>query len=168
MQSYESLKRSIAGKTVEHARRLGLSTGLLNKWQEPSADPSDSGAYNPLDRIETIIQTALDLGIDRDAALSPIYYLNVRFGVNAPPDEAETIDDLSLELVATIREMGHLTTVASEALAEREITRRHVAKIEEEGNHLIRRVSAFMKKAKDATRRKFSLFTRKKRREDVA
>jgi hypothetical protein len=164
MKSYEALQKAIAGKTAEHARRLHLSTITVNKWQEPTTDFTDSGAFNCLDRIETIVQTALDLGIPKDDAFAPIYYLNTKFGLNAVMDEsAEGIEDLSMELVETLREVGHLTTAATDALSTGEITQLHARKIEEEGTHLIRRVSSFIKKTRELTRKKLSLklFSRK-------
>jgi transcriptional regulator with XRE-family HTH domain len=166
MKSHEAIQRAIKGRTVEFAKRLGLSASMVNKWQEPTADWSDSGAYNPLDRLEGIAQIALDLGADRDEALAPLYWLNQRFGLHAVPDErSEGLDDLSLDLIETLREVGHLTTVASEALSSGEITVGHASKIEEEGNHLIRRVSVFMKKTKELVHKRFHsklLFRRNK------
>jgi hypothetical protein len=166
VKSYEALRKAIAGKTLEHAKRLHLSTALVNKWQEPSTDFEDSGAFNPLDRIEVIVQTALDLAIDRDKALIPIYYLNKRFGLEASLEETcDDVGDLSLSLAEVLKEVGHLTTVASEALSEGEISAKAAKSIEEEGGHLIRRVSAFIGKTRQLTHKRLSLnlFTRRKR-----
>jgi hypothetical protein len=73
MKTFEALQKAINGNTAYHAKRLGLSAPMLHKWQEPHMDWSDSGAYNPLDRIEAIIEIARSLGTEE--ALAPVYYL---------------------------------------------------------------------------------------------
>ena len=153
MQSHEAIHKAIRGKTVEFAKRLGLSSVLLNKWQEPTADWSDSGAFNPLDRIETIIEKALEEGHNHDDAFSPLYYLAEKFGLVAiPVPVCHCLEDLSKELMATIKEFGHLASEASEAMADGHISKDEARRIEEEGNDLLRHVTAFILKAKESVR----------------
>jgi transcriptional regulator with XRE-family HTH domain len=156
MQSFEAIQKAINGKTVEFAKRLGLSTSLINKWQEPSTDYTDSGAYNPLDRIEGVIQKSLEMGNPREDACAPIQYLNEKFdiiGIFMSKGSVE-LAEVSNELLKTITEFGHLSQEASLALADGKITAREYAKIEKEAWHLIRQVASFIQKAKEGISRK--------------
>jgi len=153
MQSHEAIHRAISGRTVDFAKRLGLSSALINKWQEPTADWSDSGAFNPLDRTEAIIQKALEEGRAHDDAFAPIHYLAQQFGlVVIPLPASHGLEDLSKELMEAIKEFGHLASEASDAMADGRITKIEAARIEEEGTDLLRHVSAFILKAKEAVR----------------
>jgi len=153
MESHEAIRKAIKGKTVEFAKRLGLATVTVNKWQEPTADWSDSGAFNPLDRMETIIEKALEDGRTPDEAFAPIYFLAERFGlVVIPLPACDCLEDLSKELLETIKEFGHLASEASDAMADGRISRAEASRIEEEGNDLLRHVSAFILKTKEAVR----------------
>ncbi|MCK4342658.1 MAG: hypothetical protein KAY37_13150 [Phycisphaerae bacterium] len=63
MKSWEALKEAtdrVGVKAV--AARLKLSTALVYKWcQEPSSeDPGSSGARNPLDRLQTVVEATGD------------------------------------------------------------------------------------------------------------
>lgn len=80
MNTHEILKKTIQGDYVEHAKALRLSTSTLHKWSEPTVDFSDSGALNPLDRVETIIATSQALGHSPESCFAPIQYLATRFG----------------------------------------------------------------------------------------
>lgn len=150
MKSYEALQQAINGKTVETAKALGIATVTVNKWQEPHTDYTDSGSYNPLDRIETIIEKSLATANCQDAAYAPIYYLAERFNLVAIPiPGCKCLDDLSKELHASIKEFGHLVSVASEAMGDGRVSKREFERIEEEGQDLIRHTMAFIQKAKE-------------------
>jgi hypothetical protein len=145
MKSYEALNNAIGKNTKEHAKALHVSSALVYKWQEPSTDFEDSGAYNPLDRLETIIQSALNLGASPDDAFSPVYYLAEQFNlvVVPMPDEAGDISTLSQELLKTVAEFGDLTKEAAGAMADGKITPHEFCVIEREAWELIRQVAAF-------------------------
>ena len=147
MKSYEALNRAISRQTVEHAKRLHVSTSLVNKWQEPSTDYNDSGAYNPLDRIETVIETALSLGIAPEDALAPIHFLAERFGqivIPIPTIEAPATA-ASAELLKTIKEFGDLASESSKALQDGKISWREYDRINREAWELIRQVALFLR-----------------------
>lgn len=148
MKSYEAIQRSVAGKTVEHAKKLHKSTALLNKWMEPSTDFNDSGAYNPLDRIETIIETSLSLGSNPEDAVAPIQYLAERFHliVIPTPKHSGKMEDVSNELLKTISEFGDLTREVSGAMKDGSIDKRDACRINKEAWELIRQVSTFIQK----------------------
>jgi hypothetical protein len=148
MKSYEAIQRAVAGKTIEHAKKLHKSAPLLNKWMEPSTDFNDSGTYNPLDRIETIIETSLALGEHPDNALAPIQYLAERFKqILIPvPKTTENMEELSLELLKTISDFGELSKEASESMKDGRISGREAKRIEKDAWELIRQVAVFVEK----------------------
>lgn len=152
MRSYEALQRAIRGRTVEHARKLGLSTSLVNKWQEPSTDWSDSGAYNPLDRIETVIETAQ--GLDSPEPFAPLDYLARRFRlVLVPlPDPSPRQETLTDKLIRMIEEFSDLTKSASTALADGRITPAKAENLEAEGWKLIKEILVFLNSTSEASR----------------
>jgi len=148
MKSYEAIQRAVAGKTIEHAKRLHKSVPLLHKWMEPSTDFDDSGSYNPLDRIETIIETSLSLGCHPDDAVAPIQYLAERFSliVISVPKTNGKMEDLSKELLKTISEFGDLSKEASKSMRNGTISMSEAKRIEKEAWELIRQVSVFIQK----------------------
>jgi len=155
VKSYEALNRAISRQTVEHARRLHVSTSLVHKWQEPSTDFTDSGAYNPLDRIETIIETALSLGVKTEEAFAPIHYLAERFGqiVIPIPKSENTAAEASKELLKTIQEFGEMAAEASKALRDGKITWQEYDRINREAWELIRQVAVFLRVIESSVRK---------------
>lgn len=146
MKSHEAIQSAVAGKTIEHAKRLRLGTSVLYKWQEPSTDFTDSGSLNPIDRIETIVETAISLGTCREKAIAPIQYLNERFGIIGitVPDKQVCHKELSKELLQAIKEFGDLASCASKALSDGGISRKDNTDISREGWNLLRQVALFM------------------------
>lgn len=155
MKSYEALNRCINRKTVEHAKNLQLSTSLLHKWQEPSTDFTDSGALNPLDRIEALIEKSISLGTRKEDALAPVQYLAERFGliVIPVPEVEPDVGKVSVELLKAIEEFGDLAREASAALRDGRITYAEFDRINREAWELIRQVAVFLQKAEMAVRK---------------
>ena len=155
MHSHEALQRAIHGSTVQFAKRLGLSTSLVNKWQEPTNDWTDSGVYNPLDRIEAVVEMALSQGRDEKDALAPIHYLARRFGlisIKIPEYNKNDLGDLTHELMDTITEFGQLTEATSAAIADGRISCNEAKRIEKEAWELIHQVTVFMARVREAVR----------------
>ena len=154
MKSYEAIESAVNRKTNEHAKTLHLSSSLVHKWTEPEADYTDSGALNPLDRIETVIQTSLNLGNPPDAAYAPIQYLAERFGqiVIPSPKHQPCTSELSKELIKTIKEFSDLARAASVALGDDNISKADVRDIEREGWELVRQTVGFIYAAKSAAK----------------
>jgi len=150
MESHEALADTINRKTATYAKALGLSVSTVSKWQEPSFDFTDSGAFNPLDRIETIIRTSLDLGNAPDMALSPVFYLAERFDFvplllpKAPPNFA----DISRTLHKVVAEFGHVINEAADALEDGKITQDERRRIEREARHLYAALGMFLSQIK--------------------
>lgn len=155
MESWEALGRCVGRDTVKHAKALGRSTALVNKWTEPSTDFSDSGAINPVDRIETMIETALSLGnVSRSDALAPLQYLALRFGctlINLPPSLPH-LKDLTDQINHSSKEFGHFISANCEALEDGRITRDEFRHIDSEGMHLIQAVGSVIKLADEASK----------------
>jgi hypothetical protein len=152
-QSYEAIDMCIGKFSKEQAKALHLSLSLVHKWQEPSTDFEDSGAFNPLDRIETIMDKALELGVDLSDAMSPLYYLAERFNhiaipINKEPAGAETV---VRELMAMIAEFGSLVRDTSSAMADGVITPAEFRRLKGEGWSLIRQIATFLQSAEQAT-----------------
>jgi hypothetical protein len=152
MKSFEAIQRAIQGKTVEHAKRLGKSTSLINKWQEPSNDYTDSGAYNPLDRIEAIVDTAMALGVSRDEALAPVYWLNHRFGLVAFTLPHGSGNAINTELITTIKEFSDLIQTTSTALQDGRISRPEATEIVKEGEEALRAIGALIGMVKESAK----------------
>lgn len=152
MQSFEAIQASINGKTVDHAKRLGLSLSMVGKWQAPSTDFTDSGAYNPLDRLETIIETSLALGNGPERAFAPVRYLAERFGliVIQPPPPCMALPELHQELARVIKEFGDVLTVSGASFADGEVSKKEAARIKKEANEVLRAVTAFIAKVEEA------------------
>lgn len=154
MRSHEAIQKAINGKTVEHAKRLGKSLSLLSKWQEPQGDYTDSGAYNPLDRIETIIETALRLGEPRENALAPIYYLNQKFNLICipVPSKSQCESEISKGLLKTVKEFGELAAEAAKALEDGALSAQEFKRIDKEGWDAIKEIASFLHKAKESVK----------------
>lgn len=148
MRSFEAINKAISGHTVAVAKKLHLSTSLIRKWQEPTTDFEDSGAYNPLDRIKEIIDTAKSCGVPEEDTLAPIQYLAEKYNliiipIHKSPDKPSEIQK---ELLKTISEFGELAQAAGDALHDGKITRTEIRRIEKEAWELIRQVATFTQK----------------------
>ena len=146
MESFEALANAIQRKTTHHAKALSLSVSAVSKWQEPSLDFSDSGSLNPLDRIETVMRTAIDLGVAHDMALSPVFYLGERFGFvpMVLPKAPACLAEISKQLNKVVAEFGHVIQESAEALEDGRITEQERRGIEREAQHLYAALGQFL------------------------
>lgn len=154
MKSYEALQKAINGKTVDFAKRLGLATVTVNKWQEPASDYTDSGSYNPLDRIETIVETAVRK--KHDDSLAPIYYLTEKFNLLAIPMPEivnHVTEELTKELLATVREFSNLAQAASEAMTDGKISKAEASRVDAMTWQLVRQAMIYNFKVQEAVKK---------------
>jgi len=133
MESYEALRKAIAGHAIKVAKRIGRSVSLVHKWCEPSTDFTDSGAINDLDRIEMIIETSLKEGVVPRDAFAPIHYLAQQFDGLFLPPVPKTIHThgISQQLLRTIKESSETFAAAAKALEDDNLTpseRREIVK----------------------------------------
>lgn len=156
MKSYEAIQRTVKGETVLHAKELHLSSSTVGKWQEPTTDFTDSGAFNPLDRIEKIIETSLKLGKTvREDALAPIQFLAQRFNcVLVPlPEKSPTLKNLQAQLSNTVKSFGQLMEQSADAMEDNIITGNERKDIERMGQHLMHHLGCYLEMVKEASER---------------
>lgn len=124
MESHEAMRRAVGRDAVKVAKRLGRSSSMVHKWCEPAADFTDSGAFNPLDRIEGTIEVALKEDRKSADAFAPIYYLAQRFGGLFLPPIPRTINthEISTQLMRTVKEAGEAFSVAAAALEDDDLS----------------------------------------------
>lgn len=154
MESYEALGNAINRQTKEHAKRLGLSVSTISKWQEPSVDFTDSGAFNPLDRIETIMETSLHLGNPAELALSPVFYLGDKFNF-VPlilPPASPNLAEITMQLHKIVSEFGLLINESSEALKDGIVTPSERKRIELDAQRLLASTGLFLKLVQEASK----------------
>ncbi len=152
MESYEAISRAIGKEAVAHARRLRLSTRLIYKWMEPSADFTSSGAYNPLDRVEEIIAGALRLGKPQEDAFALIYFLAYRFGgvyLPCPPSNCD-LGALSKQLVKCIQEFSECAAETAKALDDDFLSPVERKRIIKEGHDAVAAITQLIRMAKEA------------------
>jgi hypothetical protein len=148
MRSHEAIQSAIAGQTVEHAKSLHLATVTVNKWQEPTGDFTDSGAFNPLDRIETMTKTALDL--KSPSPYSMIHYLNEAFGflcLKMPEGEAT---ELTKDLMKSVEEFGQWMQEVSKDLIDGKIDAAEAKRIRIKGMKAVRAILTFIGEAEES------------------
>lgn len=126
-KSYEALEECIRRDTPEVAKALHQSLSLVSKWKEQPATDEDfqqSGARNPLDRIETII-SAVER-IDPERAHVPIKWLCARFGFMPPvkmPEGVKGDKDIFQAILAWNKEFGETCIKVSKSMEDGRITR---------------------------------------------
>ncbi len=132
-KSYEALEETIRRNTEKVAEALHQSPSLVRKWKEPPRTDEDftqSGARNPLDRLEIIIHTIEK--IDPERAYTPIKWLCARFGF-FPPVKMPSVGDNQKELVKSIlewtKEFGETSTAISRALEDGRVSKEEYKKI---------------------------------------
>lgn len=134
MESCEALRACIGPYTKEVAKRLGRSTQLVHKWQEPTSDFSESGSLNPLDRLEAIMEEALAKGQPHQEVMTPLSYLASRVGatvVQLPEARQET--EAMQVLCLSVKEFGEYAAAVSDALADGSVSRPERRRVLQEG-----------------------------------
>ncbi|MHC1697739.1 MAG: phage regulatory CII family protein [Geobacteraceae bacterium] len=142
MKSYEAMERCIGRNTVAVAKAIQKSVSLVGKWKEPALDFTDSGTLNPLDRLESVIRTAIIEGQSKDDAMAPILYLAQRFNfmVIALPDTNNHANDIVRQSHKCIKEFGDYISTFSDALLDGRITPSERKSIEKEGFQAIQQI----------------------------
>lgn len=145
MESHEAFKRVVAGDALAVAKRLGLSPSMIYKWCEPHVDFSDSGAFNPLDRTEGAIETAVRLNRPPRDAYAPIYYLSERVGGLFLPPVPRTIEtsDFGRQLCKAIKEAGEAFATSAKALEDDNLSPNERRQILKDIYEAIAELSAF-------------------------
>ncbi|WP_321367998.1 phage regulatory CII family protein [uncultured Desulfuromusa sp.] len=145
MESHEAMRLTVGTDALKVAKRLGRSTSLISKWCEPSTDFSDSGALNPLDRLEMTIEVALNEGRKSGEAFAPIYYLSQRFGGLFLPPVKHQVNTLeySKQLCGAVKEAGEAFAAAAEALEDDVLSNNERRRISKELHEALAAMAAF-------------------------
>lgn len=145
MESYQAMRMLIGGDTVALAKRLNRSTSLLHKWGEPHTDYEQSGAMNPLDRLEIMIEFARGAGRTDDEALAPIHWLANRFDCLVLPPSPRHHDDqvYARWLCRAVKEAGEAFAAAADALADGKLTTHERRRVSRELHHAISAMASF-------------------------
>lgn len=108
---------------VDMAKRLVLSSRMIHKWCEPTEDYSDSGSFNPLDRLDSMMDEAQRLGQSAHEIYAPLRYLSDGRGVFIPlPKSSCSMSDITFQSAKTIKEFGDALTAAGTALEDDKLT----------------------------------------------
>ncbi len=75
---WDAMRDCIGPYTNDVARHLGLSASLVQKWQRPVGEHTDTGVRSPLARLDLIIEASVALGQERYYATAPARYLHDR------------------------------------------------------------------------------------------
>ncbi len=123
MQSHEAMRLLIGGDSIPTARRLGVSSRLVQRWCEPNTDYSDQKAYNPLDRLEGAMEEAKRLKKSPREIYAPIRYLVQDEGIFIPLPKCQvSCESITLQMAKTMKEVGEAMAAAGKALEDMNLT----------------------------------------------
>ena len=137
MKSFEVLSLCIGHDSEVMADVLNYKAITLRRWKQ---DPLQSGSQNPLDVLEGLINTALELGRQKSEALAPINYLVRRFTPSALPCFDTSIHSAFADLML---ELSHLTTEYSAAIRDGKVVPEERRRLQRESAHLRERLDEF-------------------------
>lgn len=145
MESFDAMRLAVGTDAVKVAKRLGRSSSLVSKWCEPSTDFTDSGALNPLDRLEMVVEVALSQDRKPTEAFAPIYYLAHRFGGLFLPPVRHQVNTLeySKQLCRAVKEAGEAFAAAADALEDDVLSNNERRKISKELHEALAEMATF-------------------------
>lgn len=117
------------------AGKLGISTSLLYKWREPTAD--GSGQPNPLERAAQLMAATGDPRI--------IEWLCQRAGGRFAPESPEGDPDLGRAANGLVREFGLLIADVVQAAEDRKVDEAESRRLRARWDELRRRAEAFVR-----------------------
>ena len=111
MKSHEILKQSMENVGVKAiASDMRLSSSLLYKWCQSHAEPDESGATNPLDRVAKIFEATGDLQI-----ISWICQQADGFFVSNPKSGSDSAESLFAHTQRMVAEFSDLLQAVSQS-----------------------------------------------------
>lgn len=141
MESYEAMRQLVGGDSVAMAKRLGRSSSLIQKWCEPNTDFTDSGAYNPLDRISGMMDEAELLGKSSLEVLAPVRHLATNRALVIPITKKQSqAEEINQQTAIAMKEFGEAIAVAAAALQDQKLSpyeRKEVLKEMDEALHAL-------------------------------
>ena len=149
MESHEAMRLLVGGDAILMAKRIGRSSSLVQKWCEPSIDFTDSGAYNPLDRTNAMMEEAERLKKSTLEILAPVRYLATGRAMVIPIPKIQcNTANICRQTIRTIKEVGEALTEASKALEDDRLTpdeRRQVLKEMDEALHALSKLQGMIR-----------------------
>ena len=148
METDRALKRAIKDKAGEFARALGVSSSMIYKWTEPHTDYTDSGAYNPLDRLIGIIEKSLALGTPADDAFAPVQCVAEHFGGTfiPPIKTAKSTAEITRELSRVMKEVSDVMRVSAKSLEDNNLSQKEKKEIVGESWEAVRQLIRYIMK----------------------
>jgi hypothetical protein len=140
MEMHKAMKEAAGEQNTsiiaDIAERINLKPSVVYKWTRPSEDPGDSGQRGPGNTLMQFMEACLILGRPREAALSPLKLLNLRFDqiVFSIPDHIKHMapDNLARELIRCMKETGDVVREYEAAMADNRISKDDRTKLERE------------------------------------
>jgi hypothetical protein len=154
METNESIHDAIGKDVIHHAKALGLSTHILYKWMEPHTDFTESGAFNPLDRLITVSRTALRCGKPEAEALSPLQCYAHEFHrvILEVPKAIGSTKEITEELSKVMKEFSDLTAETAHAIEDGRISAPEAERIHKEVWHLIQSAVIFERNVQESVK----------------
>lgn len=124
MESWQAWRITTGRFSNEIAKRLGRSVNLIGKWGRPCEDYSETGAYNPSDRLIGAVEEVLRQGHPQKDAFAVIYQITSHFdGIFLPP-VPRTINthEITKQIAVSMREAAEAFAKAAEAIEDDEIS----------------------------------------------
>lgn len=125
MHSHELLREVLKKASAKQvAADLGLSLSMIYKWAEPSDGETSSGATNPLDRIDQLIQTT-----DDERLLQWVCERAGGFFIRNPDGEWPHPNELMPATNSIVQEFADLLAVIAMAAGDGHISKEESKKI---------------------------------------
>ena len=133
MDSSEVLKAAIQPKGAKKiSAEMGLSTSLIYKWCQPNETPDDSGADNPLDRLDCLMKLTNNRGI-----VEWICQRSGGFFVKNPDVKDGSEEELFNATQGIVKEFSELLAIVSKTYAvDDRITRKEAVDVRKEWEDL--------------------------------
>jgi hypothetical protein len=125
MDTWHAWKITVGSYYQQVAKRLKLSTHTINKWKQPSEDYSDSGTYNPSDRLIEAVEEVLAQGHDPKQAFSVLHQICQHFGgLFFPPVKSINPEhkELTHQSFIAMKEVSEGLATVADSLADGNIT----------------------------------------------
>jgi len=141
MDSSEVLKETIQPKGVKSiAADMGLSTSLIYKWCQANSTPEDSGADNPLDRLDRLMKLTDNKGI-----VQWICERSDGFFVMNPDVKDGSEQELFVATQGIVKEFSELLAIVSSSYAvDDHITKKEAIDVRKEWEDLKTAAESFV------------------------
>jgi len=146
MESHEAMRLLISGDASPIAKALHIHASTIARWGLPTEDYSQSGAYNPLDRLEVMMAEALRRGRSQADAFAPIHYLALAVGgVFLPPAPTVTKHhEFTKQMAVTMKEVGEFLAKGAEIIEDDKVTPAEKREFMKEGHEALHNLTMML------------------------